>query len=384
MKVSRFLHVSAVLVLFAAMIQLCGCMHAPRSTVSSSVVTDTRVFLGGDEHRHDSFTVTMQAVSRLYGLDADYETIYALSCNGFAPAVHPAEGDRAFAMMHGRGRCIDLVADYLGLRIREVEFPPPPLPDSVMDEGTKESLDYSTRLTNRNLVCARILQEELDTGAVVITDGGWLHLYCLWGVIREVRPDGTIVGTTQFGPRDNPLDHVRTCWTVTRAESSLPQKEADLKMLRRAVARIRGDRAPYLPGSEVFGLAAMDWWIAQAQKPQFQEDDAAASVWNAGRCALYAYEGANRVSSYLRRRMKSFPEPARPHLEQVALRYDHIAELLAPFALSPTGASYASIMGDVEKLKVHTQNVLEPIKEELAGAAQDLDLALAAMEGKSN
>jgi hypothetical protein len=171
---------------------------------------------------------------------------------------------------------------------------------------------------------------------------------------------------------------------VTPAERSLSQEKAVREMLRRAVGRIRGDRAPYLPGSELFGLAAMDWWIAEAQKPQFQEDDADASVWNAGRCALYMYEGANRVSSYLRRRMKAFPEPARPHLEEAALRYDHIAELLAPFALSPTGASYAAIMGDVEKLKAHTQNVLEPVKADLVEVAQELDLALAAMELQSD
>jgi hypothetical protein len=207
-------------------------------------------------------------------------------------------------------------------------------------------------------------------------------LYCLWGVIREVQPDGAIVGTTQFGPRDNPLDHVRACWAIRPGSPSLTQEEADRRMLRRAVGRIRGDREPFLPGSEIFGLAAMDWWIRQAQKPQFQEDDPAASVWNASRAALYSYEGANRVSSYLRRRMKTFPEAARRHLASAAKRYDRIAQILAPFALSEE--AYAAIMGDAAKLKVHAKEHLTLVKAELAVAADDFGRALAMIDRERN
>jgi hypothetical protein len=141
------------------------------------------------------------------------------------------------------------------------------------------------------------------------------------------------------------------------------------------MASVGGDQEPFLPGSEMFGLAAMDWWIRQAQKPQFQEDDAAASVWNASRAALYAYEGANRVSSCLRRRMKTFPEAARPHLASAAKHYDRIAQILAPFALSKE--AYASIMGGVAKLKAHAKEHLVPVKAELAAVADDLERALA-------
>jgi hypothetical protein len=335
--------------------------------------------LGGDDHRHDSFSVTMQAVSRLYGRDADYETIYALSSNGFAPAVHPAEGDKAFAMLHGRGRCIDLVGAYLGLRIRRIDFPEaPPLPKPDAQGRTWGTPAYNKWLADRNRVCARTIRQALDSGATVVMDEGWMDMYCLWGVIREAHPDGIIVGTTQHGPRDNPLDHVGVCWAITPASSSLGQEDADRQMLRRAVGRIRGDREPFLPGGEVFGLAAMDLWIRQAKKPQFQEDDPAASVWNAGRCALYSYEGANRVSSYLRRRMKTFPEAARPHLKSAAERYDRIALLLAPFALSEEG--YGSIMGDAAKMSAHASDCLEPVKTELAAIASDLEKALAVID----
>lgn len=363
---------------------LAGCsLHShPLDAAHAKIKPDySALTLGGDEHRHDSFSVTMQAVSRMYGRDADYETIYALSSNGFAPAVHPAEGDKAFAMMHGRGRCLDLVAGYLGLDIRKIEFPEaPPLPKPDPRGRTWGTPAYGKWLTERNKVCAKTIREALESGAVVVTDGGWVHLYCLWGVVREAHPDGRIVGTSQFRPLDT-MDHVRSYWAITPASSSLSQEEADRRMLRRAVARIRGDREPFLPGSEIFGLAAMDLWIRQVEKPQFQEDDPAASVWNASRSALYSYEGANRVSSYLRRRMRTFPPKPRHLLETVAKRYDHIAQLLAPFALSEE--AYASIMGDVAKLRAHAKRDLEPVKAELAAAADDIEQALAIIDGES-
>ena len=173
----------------------------------------------------------------------------------------------------------------------------------------------------------------------------------------------------------NELDHVRSCWTVSPVDSLLSQEQADVTMLRRAVDRIRGDKAPFLPGEEIYGLAAMDWWIKEIRKPQFQQDDSAASVWNASRCAVYSYAGANRVASYLRRRMRSFPPDAHNHLKAVCEHYDRIALALAPFALTEDG--YSAIMGDVEKLNAHARQVLQPVKEGLSAATSDLENTLA-------
>jgi hypothetical protein len=89
---------------------------------------------------------------------------------------------------------------------------PPPDPQG----RTWDTPAYSKWLADRNKVCAEIIRQALDSGAVVVTDGGWTHLYCLWGVIRDMQPDGTIVGTTHFGPRDNPLDHVRASLDTCR------------------------------------------------------------------------------------------------------------------------------------------------------------------------
>ena len=53
---------------------LAGCsLHShPPDAAQAKIKPDySALTLGGDEHRHDSFSVTMQAVSRMYGRDAD-------------------------------------------------------------------------------------------------------------------------------------------------------------------------------------------------------------------------------------------------------------------------------------------------------------------------
>ncbi|MGD2175604.1 MAG: M56 family metallopeptidase, partial [Candidatus Brocadiaceae bacterium] len=71
-----------------------------------------------DHHPRDSFSLTMQAAARAFGKDVDYERLYALSTNAFAPDLRPDEQCRITWRMRGRGQCLDLVADALGLRVR--------------------------------------------------------------------------------------------------------------------------------------------------------------------------------------------------------------------------------------------------------------------------
>ena len=65
------------------------------------------------------------------------------------------------------------------------------------------------------------------------------------------------------GRRDNPLDFVANCWAVSKAGADLTPHQADLEMLKRAVARIRGRRGGAQDDSLKFGLDAMDVWIKQ-------------------------------------------------------------------------------------------------------------------------
>ncbi|MHC4202200.1 MAG: hypothetical protein ACYSU0_19590, partial [Planctomycetota bacterium] len=122
------------------------------------------------------------------------------------------------------------------------------------------------------------------------------------------------------------------------------------------------------------------------RKPAFQDDDPASSAGNARVNADVSSHGALAVSAYLRRRLETFPEAARPHLESAARRYDRIAGLLGPFAVWEEGKGYRALMGrtgDVEKQKAHAESVLVPVKRELAAAADEIEKALLAeMSGR--
>ncbi|MCC7205486.1 MAG: hypothetical protein IT441_10430 [Phycisphaeraceae bacterium] len=57
-------------------------------------------------------------------------------------------------------------------------------------------------------------------------------------------------------------------------------------------------------------------------------------------------------------------------------RYARIAELLEPFVTQEEGMGYAAIMGDPLKQRQHVQEVLMPVRAELAGAAEDIEAVL--------
>jgi hypothetical protein len=320
----------------------------------------SKLYLKGDGHAQDSFSLTMQAVARLYGIDTDYETIYALSGNGFAPGIHPPEACRQLQRMHDRGQCLDLVAARLGLEVRPLKF-------------DKDRQPWT------------VIREALDRGEVVITSGGWRDVpYAFWGIILEAPengPVGAIRGATQNGRKDNRLDHDRECWAVTLGRPTMTPEQADIVMLERAVARIRGDKKPFLPGKVVYGLKAMDMWIADMRQPAFQPDDPGSSAGNATYCALYTCEGARDICSYLRRRLVTFPEAARPDIAAAADQYEYIWRALAPFA-GATGqvSGYAAVIGDQTRQEQHAKEVLTPCKEAMAKAAEHLEKALSAIK----
>ena len=337
--------------------------------------------LAGDHWGQDSFSLTIQAVARLFGKDVTYETVFALSTNGFAPAIAPGEPCRATWRMFGRGRCIDLLAGYIGLNVRRIDFPePPPLPPRD-GAGRQWGTPAANRwLKERKEVCAEIIGRELDSGVMVICDGGWKHHFYLWGVVTDATPEGEIVGMTIDGPRTNPMDHIRSYWAVTPGKRTYSHAAADREMLRHAAELIKGGESVKTEGI-LFGLAAMDHWIEQMQKPAFQEDDPASSAGNAQKNALITHSGAKSAAAYLRSRAGSFHPVATSYLLFAVMQYDRIAKALEPFTVwkpEDESAGYRAIMGDAERQKAHAEDVLKRVRACLATAGKMMGLVAAA------
>jgi hypothetical protein len=342
----------------------------------------------GDAFMKDSFSLVMQAAARHYGKRADYETIYMLSTNAFAPDVCPVEPCRATWRLLGRGACLDLVARRFGLAVREVQLPEEhPRPAADERGRTWGTPAYNRWLAERMRDCSAAVRKELVPGAMVITDGGWRREWHQWGIVTEAQPDGRIAGITPDRPEPNSMDHDEHYWVLTAGERGMTPEDADLEMLRRAIHRIRGDQEPFLPKRKmVYGLQAMDLWIAQMEKPVFQEDDAGSSARNARLNALYAYEGATAVVSYLRGRLPTFPKPAQAHIERAVPRYELIAGLLQPYSVWEQGSGYRSgegtatpLIGTPSRQRDHAESVLKPVRAALAAAAEELEKALAAV-----
>ncbi|MEK7474893.1 MAG: hypothetical protein AAB152_04570 [Candidatus Coatesbacteria bacterium] len=331
----------------------------------------------------DSFSLTILTASVMLGVEADYETVLALSTNGFAPDVRPDEECRADWMTRGRGQCLDVVAARLGIRVRWVGAWAPRKYGVQADPAAGRKAAFEIR-------------HAFKRSEVVITDSGWTESFALWGIVTAATEDGRISGANPAS-RENALDHVCSLWGLSRAEWTMTAAEADRIMFGRAAGRIRGDREPFLPGSlacslpavgspavpgaVVWGLRAMDAWIAQMGEPAFQEDDPGSSAGNAKACALGFADGAAVTASYLRRRLPSYPAAAHPMVASLAARYERIAALLAPFAAGDEGGGYRAIMGDPAKQRDHIEVVLRPIRAELAAAADEADAAQDAVGG---
>jgi len=86
--------------------------------------------------------------------------------------------------------------------------------------------------------------------------------------------------------------------------------------------------------------------------------------------------GAQVAARYLRKISPDFPSAARPHLEATAQHYDRIGALLRPALTGEGGEKYGHFIGDLAKQKAHGQNVLRPVKAELAAVADDMEKAL--------
>ena len=202
---------------------------------------------------------------------------------------------------------------------------------------------------------------------------------------------GEIYGACLNGRADNLLYYTPSCWSLAKAEPKLSEREAMVRLLRLVIAKMRGDREPFLSGDIVYGLAAVDLWAKQmgsvpgfcAECQQRSNRGWADAVDN----ARPVCEGAKVAASYLRKTMPKFSPVVRPRLESAAKHYDLIVELLTPALTDKGTESYQQFIGDLPKQKAHVENVLRPVKAELAAAADAMEQVLnatAAADGKED
>ncbi|MCC7409939.1 MAG: hypothetical protein IT442_17870 [Phycisphaeraceae bacterium] len=342
------------------------------------------VSITGDRLRQDTFSLAVSAALELFGKSFDYRTTYFWSGNAFAPDIRPCEPTRGHWQVQGRERCLDVIALAAGVSVRP--FPDyhdladiPPMPKDPKEEELWLREYYAKP-------AASYLSHALQAGEVVVSCGEWAGarglLWCDWGLIVEARSDGTILGAGPNGRSDNLITHIRDGW-VLRAEGSSPAGDIRKLVLQRAVERIHNRGAAFVPGSRgvLFGLAAMDAWIAAMRQvpydaERWQGNDHSVSM--ARQTALPTFEGARAAAEDLCRMAEGAPPSATMLLREAAGQYDGIVRLLTPALADKGPESYATIMGDPARQEEHVIHVLLPVRNCLAAAADDMAKALTA------
>ena len=343
----------------------------------------------GNVCSEDSYSVIMTAVAELMGRDVVREQIAMLSTNPFTPGIRLDEACTSWWHVQAADCCMDLEAGLIGFdfeRVPDVDHSQdPPYPESKI-EADKWLRDYYRK------PYAGPIAQALAAGKIIVIPREWDwsrgNGWYGWGIIVEVRDNGVILGACLNGRNDNALRSAGQAVILSLSEPTLSGRAANVRMLDRALHRIRGDMEPFVPTENyVFGIAAMEAWIEHMRTTQgfcaecFER--APERVWtDANDNGMVARDGAMLVSSYMRGRFSHCDALSRSHLESVAVCYDRIAELLTPAVTGQGGPHYKEFIGDLDKQKAHADNVLVPIKAELAVAADEIERALVAMGGQ--
>ncbi len=337
----------------------------------------------GHINMEDSFSHVLAAAANLLGVPVDYDTAFALSTNAFSPGIDPGEDCAAWWHMYGRHAAADVALGALGLEMQPIDLPAVDLRYSTPKDQVEPLQVRQRRL------CPPVLRQGM-AGAVVITCGGWeirsprgFTPWCWWGVITRADDGQAILGATLNGHADNPLHHLEDCWAVRKVGQSVTA-DAGVNVLRRAVERIRGEQPPFAGGKVQYGLRAMDLWIDKMRGvPGFCEP--CTSKANRGwACAMTnaraMHHAAGHAAAFLRRELPDWPEQSQPHMESAARRYEAMTALLQPLMAMEEVQGYQVIVGDLDKQRAHARDVLEPVRNEMAEVAEDIQQALDAVD----
>jgi len=342
----------------------------------------------GNGHQEDSFSHAVVAAAELLGKSADYDSVFAASINGFAPGIETDRWCPGEWSFRGKERSIDLAAACAGLSADMLDLPRQP-----RFSGSQEAAAEFMAAHRGN--CAPAIGEAMDRGAIVLTSGGWQYrgreyssnpvyewgdAFYQWGIITDANDNGCIVGACMNGRNDNPLGYIEDCWAVWPTDPAMEIPVLEEQILHRAIDRIRGE-APlyraykgygynYIVGEQAFGLRAMDVWMKRFHEVPFCRlgcgDD---NVHCPSRAVVPVFAGASFTAGYLRSQDRL---ASRQQLDAAAGCYERIAEHLEPYR----HGAYEGIIGDIGRQREHIEDVLEPVKGEMAEAAGMIEKAL--------
>jgi hypothetical protein len=316
-------------------------------------------------HRFDTFSQIVVAAGKILGKELEYRDVSCYATSNFAPSIQLNESCTDWWHMNKKP-AMDLVGKAAGLKFEKLEYP-----EHNFTEWTDEEVEALHGM------CAPVIKQALDEGKILITEGGWsnpqgkpFYPWCFWGIVTDVDEDGTITGIGINNRDDNVMKWISQCWIVSAADQD--QEGLNQQLFERVLARIRGDEAPYLSDNEMaYGLDAMDKWIGKMKAEHFCDDcfkSAPDREWTCARgSALTMFQGARDSSLFLKEKMD---------YETIAGNYDRIAELLEPALNEDSDTAYKTFIGNRDKQIEHAETVLEPVKEELAKVADEIDKAL--------
>jgi hypothetical protein len=328
----------------------------------------------------DSVSVALEAAARCLGREADYERIYLCSGNAFAPAIDPGGSCRSWWHVEARNGTGNLpaLAASLGLSAEVLTLPPRPAKDDPALPA------WFSAVTVR-------IAAAMDSGAIVLSDGGWKEAGSWnWaGIITELGADGVIRGATLSAATGDGKEGVEWCypgtlWTIRPASTRTPPSEVDRATLRLAVGRIRGKGA-YAPRADViFGLPAVDRWIATMKTDRgfcatCFSDHAVPGVHDAADNDKRMCAAAQVLARQLRSGMLSLPNEARRPLEQAANCYQRIAKILGEPLDTP---GFYDRLTSLEAQDAYARRQLTWMRAELVAAAGRCEEALRLAEGR--
>lgn len=336
--------------------------------------------LSGFGMERDSVSVALEAAASRLGRAADYEPLYVRSGNAFAPAIATGESCRSWWHVQARAGTGNLpaLAASLGLTAKPLVLPPRPAQD-----------DPALAAWFRTAAAAA--GAAMDSGAVLLSDGGWDEPggWNWAGIVTEVGADGAIRGAalsaaTGDGKEGVAWRYPGTLWAIRPGPTPTLPAEVDRATLRLAVERIRGTGVYAAREDLLFGLPAVDRWIAAMKSDRgFCADcfsrNPVPGVHDAPDNDRRLRAAALVVARNLRSGFSAIPPAARLALDQAANCYQRIAQYLS----EPLDAKgFYDSLNSLEAQGLYAQRQLWRVRCELAAAADRFEEALRTVEGR--